>query len=328
MRKYVLVWCFLSVFISCSQWDESKIQGISLVSPPVPSKQSAFREIKENQQHWVSIIPYAFLSKDHFKLRYDEKWQWWGETSLGVQTMIVQAQEENLAIMLKPHIWYETGWIGTFKPILEKDWADWEKSYTDYMLNYAELAQKNNVPLFCIGTELREVVKLRPEYWKGFISKIKEVYKGELVYAANWDDYDEVSFWEDLDYIGVNAYFPLSNQKTPSVNELKQAWKPIKHRLQAFSQDQQRKIIFTEYGYESCDYNALEPWGSKAKYKANPQAQYNAYCAFFETFKDIDWVAGGFLWKWHLSTQTMREVDKAFTPQGKKTMQFLKVAKF
>jgi homoserine trans-succinylase len=36
----------------------------------------------------------------------------------------------------------------------------------------------------------------------------------KLTYAANWDDFDKVPFWNELDYIGIDAYFPLSDATT------------------------------------------------------------------------------------------------------------------
>jgi hypothetical protein len=70
---------------------------------------------------------------------------------------------------------------------------------------------------------IRNAVAKRPEYWSQLIKKIKKIYF-KLTYAANWDDFDKVPFWNELDYIGIDAYFPLSNATTPSVLELNDAW--------------------------------------------------------------------------------------------------------
>ena len=55
----------------------------------------------------------------------------------------------------------------------------------------------------------------------------RAVYKGKLTYAANWDgEFEEVAFWDALDVIGVQAYFPLTEERVPSVTKLTQAWAP------------------------------------------------------------------------------------------------------
>ena len=46
--------------------------------------------------------------------------------------------------------------------------------------------------------------------WRALIVQIRGVYGGPLSYAANFDQVHEVGFWDALDAIGVNAYYPLS----------------------------------------------------------------------------------------------------------------------
>lgn len=49
---------------------------------------------------------------------------------------------------------------------------------------------------------------------------IRKEYPEKLNYTTNWDKYQNVPFWKDVDYIGIDAYFPLSENKTPSVMKL------------------------------------------------------------------------------------------------------------
>jgi len=46
--------------------------------------------------------------------------------------------------------------------------------------------------------------------WRALIAEVRGIYGGPLSYAANFDQVAEVGFWDALDAIGVNAYFPLS----------------------------------------------------------------------------------------------------------------------
>ncbi|MEM6723389.1 MAG: hypothetical protein AAF598_05080, partial [Bacteroidota bacterium] len=45
--------------------------------------------------------------------------------------------------------------------------------------------------------------------WRTIIRSARQHYTGELTLAANFDNYREISFWDELDFIGINAYFPL-----------------------------------------------------------------------------------------------------------------------
>ena len=89
----------------------------------------------------------------------------------------------------------------------EEDWLVLEASYENYLLEYARVAEEVNAKIFCIGTELEKFVINRPNYWQSLIAKIKTVYTGKLTYAANWDEFKRVPFWNELDFIGCRCIF-------------------------------------------------------------------------------------------------------------------------
>ena len=114
--------------------------------------------------------------------------------------------------------------------------------------------------MLCIGTETREFVNERPKFWKKLIRAVREEFSGQLTYAANWDDYDQVPFWKHLDYIGVDAYFPISKDKDATVEDLKSGWKPIVAKMDSIAQLHDKEVILTEYGYRSIKGCAIRPW--------------------------------------------------------------------
>jgi hypothetical protein len=121
----------------------------------------------------------------------------------------------NIQIMLKPQIWIRKGaFTGHIKMSTAEDWVLFENQYRCFILRFARLAQELNIPLFCIGTELKVFVRARPAFWKALIEEIRAVYKGKLTYAANWDEYEETFFWDALDFIGIDAYFPCQRRET------------------------------------------------------------------------------------------------------------------
>lgn len=316
---------FSLILLSITSCSQQKINGASIVSPPKPVGEDCFNSLKEINANWVAVIPYAFTPHETPKVQFNRgAHQWWGETSEGVTKLIQNAKKQGFKVLLKPHIWYHRAWIGDFKLDKSEDWKQWEKEYAAYILHFAKIAQEQKVDLFCVGTELKKVVIEKPDLLKRIIKKVRAVYKGKLTYAANWNSLNEVQFWGALDCIGVDAYYPLSNKKEPTVGELNKAWQPIKEDLKRLSSKFDKPILFTEYGFESCDYNTKTTWGSEGKYPVNEKLQAVAYKSFFESFYKEKWFAGGFFWKWHLTPKTMRNKDKAFTPQGKKALKVIK----
>lgn len=222
--------------------------------------------------------------------------------------------------MMKPQIWIWQGeFTGKLEMESEKDWESLEQSYENFIMSFAVIARDNDIAVFCIGTELEQFVKHRPVFWKALIQKVRGIFKGKITYAANWDEYPRVPFWEDVDYIGIDAYFPLSEEKTPSVGQLKAGWERYKNQIAALSETVNKPVLFTEYGYRSMDYAAKKPWLADSQDEnVNLIAQVNATRAILEEFWGEEWFAGGFVWKWFIShRQAGGKRDNRFTPQNK-----------
>lgn len=302
-KKIFLLFTILS-FYSCNgqrnNKPSEKMNGLSFVASNRQLVEKDTESVVNANANWVALMPFGFMPNATTPtVSFNKKRQWWGETAIGIKTTSTLFQKKKIKRMLKPQIWIRGGvFTGTISMPTEKDWLLFEKNYEDFILHYAKLAQNENIELFCMGTELTLFVQKRPEFWKNLIAKTKQVYKGKITYAANWDSYTNATFWQEIDYIGIDAYFPLSTAKTPSVTELKQAWLKTKTALKNYSQKKQKPIIFTEFGYRSVDYSAKEPWDSEVIGNYNHTAQQNALTAVFETFWNEPWFAGGFLWKW------------------------------
>ena len=194
-----------------------------------------------------------------------------------------------------------------------------EDSYAAFILTYAKTAQKLKVDIFCIGTELERFIDKRPAYWVLLIKEIRLIYKGKLTYAANWNEFNKTSFWSHLDFIGIDAYFPVSDSKTPSLEQCLKGWEPHKKIVKTMSGIYKKPILFTEFGYRSVDYSGKEPWRSdRSMNQVNLEAQANTTKALFETFWREEWFAGGFVWKWfHNHEKAGGEFNSRFTPQNK-----------
>lgn len=326
--------------------DKDPIKGISFLGPYKPPLEASMIEgLKVTNSEWVALIPQAIMSRETLKLKPDEENHHWSSTTQAQIQGIQLAKSLGLKVFLKPHIVLEKNkdegrnavtkfflskdrtkgakWRGDFKAENDADWKIWEDSYEAYILNLAMIAESMDVEMFCVGTELRGSVVHRPQFWSKLIQKIRGVYSGEITYSANWDEYKKVTFWSELDYIGIDAYFPINLAKTPSVAKTVKNWKPIKKQLKALSKSAGRKILMTEFGYRNVSFSGALPWKhDKGKTPPNYDAQVNLYEAFFRAFWDEDWIAGGFSWNWIYKTLSKDNTD--FTVENKPALDVIK----
>jgi hypothetical protein len=288
-----------------------------MVAPVKPIDETALQSIINVHAGSIALMPYAFCDPGNPVIKYNHKGQWWGESDDGVISSTQFAHKKKLSVMLKPHLWIAHGmYTGAFALHTKNEWQLWEDSYRDYMLHFAQIADSMKVEIFCIGTELGASIKARPEFWNLLIDTLKQTFHGKLTYAANWDDYKSFPFWKKLDYIGVDAYFPLAIDKTPSINALKKGWKKYLNDLHKVSIKHDRPVLFTEYGYRNVNYTGAEPW-KENEGDQNDEAQANALEAFYESFAGKKWFAGGFVWKWYIDESHHQRNKIDFTPQGK-----------
>jgi len=317
-----LIIMFFLFTCSSKQIEGQKINGVNLVSPAQPITIQDIEPAKQIGANWISVIPYAFTNPSQGQVSFgDDAGYWWGEKPNGTKTLISYAKKLGFKIMIKPHLWVRgQGWAGDLTFTTDVEWERWEKEYTDYVLTYASIAQQFDCEMLCIGTELRQSVKLRPFYWKKLIQEIKQIYHGKLTYAANWDNFENVTFWKEIDYIGIDAYFPLSSEKNPSIETIILSWESISEKLSDYSNKIKKSILFTEYGYRSVDFSTKRPWETDRSdmSKANEISQTNAYKALYQSVWSKDWMIGGFLWKWYPTPMLDRRPKPlGFTPQGK-----------
>ncbi|MBZ9651145.1 glycoside hydrolase family 113 [Psychroflexus montanilacus] len=326
--RFPLVFIFL---ISNSLWvrsQDNKINGLSMVASRSTIHKVKAEALQQTGSNFVAVMPYAFMPKaDEVEFIFDTNRQWSGETLSGIGADVKTLQALEIEVMLKPHIWVGSGvFTGDIAMTSENDWVQFEKNYKAYVMAFVKLAEKNQVSLFCLGTELHEFVTRRPGFWCELIEDVKAVYSGQLTYAENWDTYQNVGFWDSLDFIGIDAYFPISDSKTPSLKEVNSTWETLKIDLESFSEDYQTKILFTEYGYRSIDFAGKEPWdSSRSDYSANELAQLNLLTGLHQSLWAEEWFAGGFLWKWFPNFDSTSERHKnRFTVQGKTSEAYLK----
>ena len=332
MLSRIPIWIFLIVAFICLAFvlNNDKriiIKGLSLEAPSQSFEAEIFDDFHRINADWVALMPYAFTPENTTELHFDlDRYQWWGERTDGIEASIEMAQEKGLRVMLKPHLWISHGsFTGDLNYESDEDWSDWEKGYQNYIITYAKLAEKHEVELFCLGTELKTFVNERPEFWDRLIEEVDQVYSGKITYAANWDNYGNIPFWESLDFVGIDAYFPLSNKENPTVNQLTSAWEPWIKEMNKLADRVEKPILFTEYGYLSTTYNCKAPWTDPDQCLINEDAQVHAYEALYQSLWSKDWFSGGFIWKWHAPSNYDKDRKRGrYTPQNKSTEEVIK----
>jgi hypothetical protein len=214
---------------------QEKINGVSYVAPTRPIDSTAFDEVRALHANWVALMPFAFGAEGSTDLYHDRSMQWWGETRTGTAACVTLAHQAGLKVMIKPQVWFRGGtYTGKFDLRTTADWEAFEGGYRRFILQYARVADSLGADLLCIGTEWDRFVAVRPGFWQQLIAEIKTLYRGPLTYAANWDTFDAFPHWSQLDYVGVDAYFPLVDAPTPTVEVLSKAWRPHLKALAAF----------------------------------------------------------------------------------------------
>ncbi len=305
-------------FLACALWISSP--GAESADPAAPSSGkapgrfqtgvcwvgTAHRESLEYLESvgvsWISVTPFAYGQETHdappprgfLFSRFP------GESIDGVRAVIREAHRVGLRVLLCPHVWFlrEDGrWRGDIAMPTEESWAEWFRMYREFLDPFLKIAREERVALFCVATELGGTAAREAE-WRSVIAHCRSRYPGKLTYGANWhDEYKRVAFWSALDYVGIQAYFPLEVGTDRDAAAIARAWEPWKRELAAFAERSGRPILYTEFGYRPVADNLARPWEWSGG-DPDTDAQARAYEGGFRAHAGAAWLAGIYVWKW------------------------------
>jgi hypothetical protein len=209
-------------------------------------------------------------------------------------------------------------WRGTLKP---ESWEDWFVSYREIMKHYAIIAQGAGVDVLSVGSELVSA-EGRTDQWTRTIRMVRSIYKGKLTYSANWDAYTRVTFWDQLDMVGLNSYYTLGDNSRVSVDEIVQRWRGIQRDLLSFQKRVGRPILFTEVGWCSLSNAASEPWDyTKTSLPVDLELQRKLYEGFFRAWQGNPALGGFMMWEWPVGEGGPN--DRSYTPENKPAQEVL-----
>ncbi len=326
----------------CSYWNNDYLNEYSPRS---------IQKIRETGNNWISILVTWYQADEKAATIYQDANR--TPSDAAVEKAIADARNQGLKISLKPHIDLDNGnWragIGAKDYVSDADFdaffTAWFASYRTFIHHYADMARKHNVEMLVIGTEYNSIMerdngKTMP-FWIAYIDDIRKAYPGILTYAADWSEWKDASapgqkmfwkdFWHALDYIGIDAYYPLSPADTATPDALIQGWQEPLAILEQISAVYGRPVIFTEIGYKSMEKCYLSPGDYQLDYPVSEECQRDCFQAAYRALAGKDWLAGLFWWGWKpflrsdmanpenpsWVTDKYNDYLKDYTPEGK-----------
>ncbi len=274
-------------------------------------------ELSDLGANWVAIHPYGWIKNtgavsERPEIDPDEPPEW-------IAGPIREARRRGMAILIKPHLGYwgsGFSWRGAIDFEAPEERARFFADYRAWIVAVARASR--DADAFVVGTELDRLLEHEAE-WRAIIAAIREVFDGPLTYAANWSDVERVPFWDALDAIGVQAYFPLSDAESPREADLVAGWKRVLARLRRLHARTGKPVVFTEMGYSSSLFAAREPW--RADVTGGPDAaragELQRLClatGLNVLTRERAWLRGCFLWKWFVGESRARDF-KLDTPE-------------
>ncbi len=228
-------------------------------------------------------------------------------------------------------------------------WLEWFSQYERFIINYATLAQKNEIEVFIFGGEsiLPALPHGRlpngnpsntpynfPEKWNILVEKVREEFSGEIIfsipsYIAEDIDYE---FLTQVDAIMVENSSALTSSSSPSIDELKYRFAQVLdqsiHKIYARFQ----KPIIIGIKYPSMDGSAsdcinygntcldLAESMSTGSIPIDLEEQADIYTAILGTIIDRNWITGVISQGYYPAVTVM---DASNSTRGKPAMDVL-----
>jgi hypothetical protein len=280
------------------------------------SKQS-LDQLKAAGVSWVAAIPYGFMRSHDSSKIYFSRSDIFSESDESMMALANDASKRGMKVMMKPQLWMHSSWTGRIGFENENAWNDWFDRYEQWIVHYAILSELMHADLLCIGTELVQATTDHPDRWRKIIARVREIYHGPLVYAANYGrEFEEIRFWDSLDYIGLDNYYPVRISEDEPPAKMKEAFERQKEKIKQIVDRFQKPIVFTEIGYTAAKNSGMSSEADSSS-GYNEELQKECYKLALETYWNEPWFSGMYWWKW-FSDPTDHGTDAdTFSPHGR-----------
>ena len=313
---------------------DGKFRGVHFVPARQPATEH-FLPLVKNNIEWIALHTFAWQrtpTSDSLKTPPVNDAGWSKKDSSVLETANF-AQKHGIRTFLQPQILIENNPKDTLLFVhFDHDslWQKWSKDYRQFILQQAKIARQTNIELFSIGTTLPQLTRSHPDFFVQLIDSVRTIYNGKIIYTADWQtEFDDLTFWKQLDYIGIQAGFSLSDEKNPDVKNLRTAWQPYFENIKTLQKEVNLPVIFTKIGYKSTEEAAANPLQKTGGFgqmfqEISIETQRNCYLAFFETFWQEPWFAGAFFFDWRANYERAGgETGNGFSPQNKEAEKIL-----
>jgi hypothetical protein len=336
-RALVLCWLWYLLPSVARAWpvgvgDEPAIRGVT-IGPIESSRQpgngygtersaALLDELVRMGVNAISITPFGRIwSLQSTQIAWDFEAPY-AANRQAIARMIAQAKARGLRVLLIPHLWVETpGWRGEIDPGGEQRWRDYQASYRRFILAWAKDAQTFGADGFSIGVECKSWSGRFGGYWTELITEVRASFRGALTYSANWDEVEGVLFWDQLDWIGVNAFYPLASKPGASDRAYAENAERALDALLGFAAVVGKPSVLVEVGYTSRPNAAVEPWLWPDGMHAAPvdeREQARALRAITEAAAARPGVLGLFIWRYYADLDDVsQEAAWGFSPHAK-----------
>jgi hypothetical protein len=242
-------------------------------------------KIKDYGVNAIALVPYGFTRLGQPDVRFHSEMPL--ERDEDIARLAAKAHELSMKVMLKPQIWTGRGFPGDLDFPDPGDRAKWFSRYALFLEHYARLAAKIRADILCVGVEFAKLSRYDQE-WRALIRKARTIYKGPLVYAAiQGPEFETLKFWDALDYIGLNNYYPLPDDLS-TVEVVK--------KVETVHKKFRKPVIFPEAGYASLEAPHRQPWDETGR-TISLEDQARCYEALLRGFYNKPWFSGVYWWK-------------------------------
>ena len=278
--------------------------------------------LKSIGANWISITPFgriAHLQGTEILMDFEAPYK---DNKLNVGEMIRQAKSRGLKVLLVPHLWVEQdGWRGEIDPGSNDAWRKYKRSYSDFVLSWARVASSAGADAFSIGVECKSWSWRFEDDWRALIKSVRRAFKGKLTYSANWDEAEDVVFWESLDWIGINAFYPLADHDDATTATYREGAEKWAKRVERLSKLQRKPVLLVEIGYTTRTNAAVEPWlwpDGMQDVQIDEHEQARAYEALLSAFVGRKLIIGFFVWRYYANLDDLsQESEWGFSPHAK-----------
>ncbi len=275
--------------------------------------------------NWVSITPFGRtldLRPTGVDLTFEAPFE---ENRLHVLSAIRMAHAQGLRVLLVPHLWVESGaWRAEIDPGDDAAWQRWADGYERFLTAWAEVARDGQADMLSVGVELRSwVTTARAPSFVQIVRRVRAVYPGPLTYSANWDDVDDTVILGEVDVLGINAFYPLTDKEGATLDELMRGGRQVARRVRELSRHWQRPVLFTEIGYTTRPDPAIRPWewpDGMQGVQVDQRAQALAFAGLLAPLLDEPAFLGFFVWRIYADPDDQsQEAEWGFSPLGKQS---------